>query len=161
MKIIGIDPGLAATGIGIVEGTRLKIAAYRYGSIETPKDRSLAERLDMIFSRLFSVLEAEAPEMMIVEDVFSLKENPKSGILLGKVSGVVILAGQRSRIPVVEIPVREAKQVLTGNGRASKEQLETAVRRHLDVRKPIRPLHASDAMALALIGLYRSREGVR
>ena len=158
MKIIGIDPGLAATGIGIVEGTHLKIAAYRYGSIETPKDRSPAERLDLIFSRLVSVLEDEIPDLMIVEDVFSLKENPKSGIVLGKVSGVVLLAGHRSRIPVAEIAVREAKQVLTGNGRAGKEQLETAVRHHLNCRVPIRPFHASDALALAIIGLYRSAE---
>jgi crossover junction endodeoxyribonuclease RuvC len=94
---------------------------------------------------------------MVVEDVFSLNNYPTSGILLGKVSGVILLAGHQAGIPVMEIPVREAKKILTGNGKASKEQLEKAVRQKLNLEKPIRPFHASDAMGLALIGLYRFR----
>jgi crossover junction endodeoxyribonuclease RuvC len=66
-----------------------------------------------------------------------------------------MIAGFRLQIPVIEIPVREAKQVLTGNGNASKEQLEKAVRHTLGAQKQIRPFHASDAIGLALIGLYR------
>ena len=92
---------------------------------------------------------------MIVEDIFSLRQYPKSGITLGKVTGILLLAGCRSNIPVREIPVREAKQILTGNGNADKKQLEKTVRGILNIETPIRPLHASDAMALALIGLFR------
>jgi crossover junction endodeoxyribonuclease RuvC len=92
---------------------------------------------------------------MIVEEAFSLEKYPKSGITLGKVSGVILLAGQQAGIPVTEIPVREAKKILTGNGSADKSQLEMAVRRFLGIPGCIRPFHASDALALALIGLFR------
>jgi crossover junction endodeoxyribonuclease RuvC len=75
--------------------------------------------------------------------------------VLGKVTGVIMLAGVRNGLPIFEIPVREAKQVITGNGKASKLQFEIAVRNLLNQSKAIRPFHASDALGLALIGLYR------
>jgi len=155
-KIIGIDPGLADTGIAIVEGAGGRIESYAFGAIRTAAGRRVEDRLDRIYSRLTSVLSEERPDLMVVEDVFSLPENPKSGIALGKVCGVIILGACRCRVPVIEVAVREAKQVLTGNGRASKQQLESAVRHALGRSDPIRPFHASDAVALALIGLYRS-----
>ena len=154
-KIIGIDPGLSATGLGIVRGTGMKIDSFSYGSINTSSNTALPRRLDQIFSKLLHVLNDEKPDLMVVEDIFSLDKSPKSGITLGKVAGVVLLAGCRVNVPVVELPVREAKQVLTGNGNASKDQLEKAVRHELKLSVPIRPYHASDAMALAIIGLYR------
>lgn len=163
IKIIGIDPGLAATGIGIVRGTGLKVDGYSYGSINTSKNISLPTRLDQIFSKLLLVLNDEKPDLMVVEDVFSLEKYPKSGIILGKVAGVVLLAGSRVDVPIAEVPVREAKQVLTGNGNATKIQLEKSVRHLLNLTAPIRPYHASDALGLALIGLFRYEgiEGLR
>lgn len=155
MKIIGIDPGLADTGIGIVEGTGRQVASYSFGTIQTDGDADLAVRLGQIFRRLQRVLIDESPDAMVVEEVFSLKTNPKSGITLAKASGVVLLAGEQAGIPVREVAVREAKQVLTGSGQASKVQLERAVRHHLNREAPIRPFHASDALSLALIGFYR------
>ncbi len=154
-KIIGIDPGLAATGIGIVAGSARNITGFAYGSIRTSKRMELSHRLDLIFTRILKILETEKPDLMVVEDIFSLKEYPKSGITLGKVAGVILLAGCRSETPSAEISVREAKQVLTGNGNAGKAQLERSVRHRLGVPEPIEPDHASDALALALIGLYR------
>ena len=159
VKIIGIDPGLAATGIGIVKGSGLKINRFSFGSIYTSKGTSLPERLDQIFSKLSSVITDEAPDLMVVEDIFSLARYPKSGISLGEVVGVILLAGFRADIPSVKVSVREAKQILTGNGNASKAQLEKSVRNALKLKQPIKPFHASDAMGLALIGLYRYSGG--
>ncbi len=155
ITIIGIDPGLAATGVGIVRGNGLKIEGYSFGSISTSKNNSLPNRLDHIFSKLLQILNDENPDLMVVEDVFSLARYPKSGIALGQVAGVVMLAGCRAGVSSIEIPVREAKKVLTGNGSASKMQLEESVRRRLNHKTPIRPYHASDAAGLALIGFYR------
>ena len=155
IKIIGIDPGLSATGIGIVRGNGSTINGYSFGSIHTSKNNSLPNRLDHIFSKLLQILKHENPDLMVVEDVFSLEKYPKSGITLGQVSGVVMLAGHRIGVSSVEVPVREAKQILTGNGNARKQQLEEAVRHRLKHKAPIRPFHASDALGLALIGLYR------
>ena len=159
MKIIGIDPGLADTGIGIVKGSGLTVEGFSFGSIQTSNSTSLPGRLDIIYSKLLNLLEDEKPDMMIIEDVFSLQKYPQSGITLGQVSGVVLLAGFHSGIRSARVPVREAKRILTGNGNASKMQLEKSVRRVLHLTEPIRPYHASDALGLALIGLYRNSGG--
>ncbi|RJP83370.1 MAG: crossover junction endodeoxyribonuclease [Desulfobacteraceae bacterium] len=155
LKCIGVDPGLADTGIGFVTGFGFDVQSYSFGTIQTSKSLPLPERLDVIFARLSRVLKDEKPDLMIVEDVFSLQKYPKSGIMLGKVIGVVLLSGFQSNIPVIEIPVREAKKILTGNGNANKIQLEKAVRSLLNHPEKIKPDHASDALALSLIGLYR------
>ena len=156
MKIIGVDPGLAATGLGIVTGSGDKVLGCSYGSIHTSKDAALPQRLHRIYAKLAALVDHEKPDLIVIEEVFSLSRQPMSGITLGQVSGVVLLAGYQAGIPVMEIAVREAKQVLTGNGNASKSQLEMAVRRRLALVDPIRPYHASDALGLALIGLYRN-----
>jgi crossover junction endodeoxyribonuclease RuvC len=158
IKIIGIDPGLSATGIGIVRGDGQRIDGYSFGSISTSKNNSLPDRLGHIFSKLIQILKEESPDLLVVEDVFSLDRYPKSGITLGQVSGVVMLAGHQADVPSVQVAVREAKQVLTGSGTASKEQLEEAVRHRLKHKTSIRPFHASDALALAIIGLYRYKK---
>jgi crossover junction endodeoxyribonuclease RuvC len=153
--VIGIDPGLAGTGIGLVSGHGMRVTGYSFGSIKTCKTESVSTRLAKIYDKVVHVLNQHKPDLMVVEDVFSLERYPKSGILLGKVSGAVLLAAAHCSISVVEIPVRESKKILSGNGNAKKEQLEQAVRRYLDHAEPIRPFHASDALALALIGLFR------
>jgi len=159
IKVIGIDPGLSATGVGIVRGVGVNVDGFSFGSIHTSKNLPLPSRLDQIFSNLLRVLKDEKPDLMIVEDIFSVDKFPNAGITLGKVTGVVLLAGCRMEMPVIEVPVRESKQVLTGNGNASKVQLEKAVRSLLKLTSPIRPYHASDAMGLALLGLFRYNDG--
>ncbi|RJP85595.1 MAG: crossover junction endodeoxyribonuclease [Desulfobacteraceae bacterium] len=155
IKVVGIDPGLAATGVAVVNGAGLSVSSFSYGAITTKPCQKLQERLNSIYSGLVSVLEAEQPDLMVVEDVFSVEKFPKSGITLGKVTGIILLAGCRKNIPIMEVSVREAKQVLTGSGRAGKKQLEESVRRRLNHSRPIKPYHSSDAMALAMIGLFR------
>jgi crossover junction endodeoxyribonuclease RuvC len=155
IKMIGIDPGLAATGVGVVAGDGRKVTDFAYGVIRTHQKATTAARLDEIYSRIQALLKDEKPDLIVVEDVFSLDKYPRSGITLGKVSGVILLAAYHVSSDVVEIPVREAKQILTGNGNAGKDQLEKAVRQALGSPHPIRPDHASDALGLALIGLFR------
>jgi len=155
VKIIGIDPGLADTGIGIVRGKGMQIAGFSFGSIHTSSRNPLPVRLERIYTRLSELFQAESPDLIVVEDVFSLERYPKSGLILGKVTGVILLAACRAAAPICEVPVREAKQVLTGNGNADKKQLEKAVRHFLAMAQPIRPYHASDALGLAMIGLFR------
>lgn len=161
LKVIGIDPGLAATGVGIVRGRGTQIAGYDYTSILTPSKLDIPARLNHIYINLEKLLAEEQPDLMVVEDIFSLAKYPKSGITLGKVIGVILLAGFRSATPVIEIPAREAKQALTGNGNASKNQLELTVRNLLHLKKAIKPHHASDALGLALIGMFRAKPGRR
>ncbi len=156
MKVIGIDPGLASTGIAMVEGSMLSVSDYAFGTIRTSADQELSGRLKAIYDGVKKAVEDIQPDLMVVEDVFSLTRYPKSGITLGKVTGVILLAACHCMLPIMEIAVREAKQILTGSGSADKVQLETCVRMRLNHSGPIKPSHASDALALALVGLYRS-----
>lgn len=158
MKCVGVDPGLADTGVAVVSGHDMIIENYAFGGIRTSKKMSLPERLAVIYRHVSDVFKTEQPDLIVMEDVFSLEKYPKSGILLGKVMGVVSLASWNAGIRMIEVPVREAKKVLSGNGNASKSQLELSVRHLLNHPAPIRPDHASDALALAIIGLFRYAE---
>lgn len=153
--VMGIDPGLAATGLALVHGEGVRVDGFSYGVIETSPFLKLPERLNIIYSNLSSALDRHRPDLMVVEDVFSVQHFPKSGLLLGKVIGAILLAGCRNHVHIIEIPVREAKQALTGSGHAGKKQMEACVRQRLNHSIPITPIHASDALALAMIGLFR------
>ena len=155
LKVIGVDPGLADTGFGIVQGAGSRIRDYAFGTIRTSKTETLPGRLHHIFSELYSILNSEKPDLMVIEDIFSLKRYPKSSIALSKVCGVILLAGFRHGIQAMELPAREVKRILTGNGNATKDQVERAVRHFLKRDTPITPSHASDGIALALVGLFR------
>lgn len=155
ITVVGIDPGLAATGVALVRGTGLSVKSFSYGTIRTSARDRLTDRLNRIYTLVSTMLAERSPDLMVVEDVFSVEKFPQSGITLGKVIGVILLAGCRKNVAVMEVPVREAKQVLTGSGVADKKQLEESIRRRLNHPTPIRPYHASDAMALAMIGLFR------
>jgi crossover junction endodeoxyribonuclease RuvC len=155
VKIMGIDPGLAATGVGIVHGRGMKVCHFAYGTIRTPAHHPQPERLARIYRRICDLLTDESPDLLVIEDAFSLERYPKSGLTLGKVTGVILLAGGLRGLPVAQVAVREAKAVLTGNGNAPKAQMEGAVRQALRQNAPIRPDHAADALGMALVGLYR------
>ncbi len=156
MKVIGIDPGLASTGVAVVEGSALAVTDYGFGMIQTSPALELPERLKRIYDGVSKAIDDIRPDILVIEASFSLHRYPKSGITLGKVTGVILLAACHCNIPIMEIAVREAKQILTGSGSADKSQLETCVRMRLNHPGPIKPAHASDALALALAGFYRS-----
>ncbi|MCG8633584.1 MAG: crossover junction endodeoxyribonuclease RuvC [Desulfobacterales bacterium] len=155
MKIIGIDPGLAGTGIGVVQGQGMDIEEYSFGSISTDAKDALPTRLNLIYSKANSFLEQQRPDLVVIEDIYSLEKYPGSGIMLGKVTGVLLLAAFNAGATIKEVAVREVKKIISGNGSADKYQVERSVRHLLNHDGPIRPFHASDALGLALTGLYR------
>lgn len=158
IKVVGIDPGLAGTGIGIIEGNKNDICGYSFGSITTDAKDSIPFRLHRIYSKTLALLCEIKPEYVVIEDIYSLEKYPGSGIMLGKVSGVLLVAAYNAGIDVAEIPVREVKKIVSGNGSADKFQMERAVRNVLNHKEPIRPFHASDALGLALTGYYRYKK---
>ncbi|OQY53177.1 MAG: crossover junction endodeoxyribonuclease [Desulfobacteraceae bacterium 4572_89] len=158
IKVLGIDPGLAGTGIGVVQGHNRDIIGYSFGSIATDPKDSTPSRLNIIYSKIMDFLRDQEPDFVMIEDIYSLEKYPGSGIMLGKVSGVLLLAAFRAGVSVEEIPVREVKKVISGNGSADKFQVERSVRNILNHPDRIRPFHASDALGLALTGYYRHRK---
>ncbi|MBU1196041.1 MAG: crossover junction endodeoxyribonuclease RuvC [Proteobacteria bacterium] len=157
IKIVGIDPGLAGTGIGVIQGDRNQIRGYSFGSIETHTKNPIHFRLHIIYSKILEFLCSQKPDRVIIEDIYSLEKYPGSGIMLGKVSGVLLLAAYEAGLEVEEIPVREVKKIICGNGSADKYQVERAVRNLINHDCEIRPFHASDALGLALAGYYRHK----
>ena len=155
IKVVGIDPGLAGTGIGVIQGNRNDILGYSFGSIATDAKDSIQLRLHTIYSKISTFLSDQKPDYVVIEDIYSLEKYPRSGIILGKVSGVLLLAVYKAGLNMEEIPVKEAKKIVSGNGSADKYQMERAVRNLLKHDQPIRPFHASDALGLALAGYYR------
>jgi crossover junction endodeoxyribonuclease RuvC len=158
IKVVGIDPGLAGTGIGVVEGDARAVIRYSFGCVATASTDSLAFRLDTIYTRISSFLSDQVPDLVVIEDIYSLDKYPGSGILLGKVSGVLLVAAFRAGVRVEEIAVREAKKIICGNGNADKFQMERSVRHFLNHPESIRPFHASDALGLAITGYFRYRK---
>ncbi len=165
IKVVGIDPGLAGTGIGVVKGDRQKIHGYSFGSIETRAEDPVNLRLDTIYCKVLDFLCEQKPDLVVIEDIYFLNKYPGSGIMLGKVSGVILVATYKAGLNVgktglnvEEIPVREVKKIICGNGSADKHQVERSVRNLLKHKQTIRPFHASDALGLALTGYYRYRQ---
>jgi len=157
IKVVGIDPGLAGTGIGVIQGSHTEILGYSFGTIATEADDPIHFRLHEIYSKALEFLCEQKPDYVIIEDIYSLEKFPGSGIMLGKVSGVLMLAAYKAGLNMQEIPVREVKKIISGNGSADKYQMERAIRNQLNHGQPIRPFHASDALGLALTGYYRYR----
>lgn len=155
VKVVGIDPGLAGTGIGVIQGNSREILEYSFGDISTDAKDPVHLRLNTIYSKIFDFLCEQKPDCLVIEDIYSLEKYPGSAIILGKVSGVLLLAAYKAGVEVEEIAVRQAKKIVSGNGSADKFQMERCVRNILKHKEPIRPFHASDALGLALTGYYR------
>ncbi|MEW5736918.1 MAG: crossover junction endodeoxyribonuclease RuvC [Thermodesulfobacteriota bacterium] len=156
MKVMGVDPGLANTGVALVSGAPGRVASYGFSTIRTSEKHALSHRLFQIFSEVNKLLAESRPDLVVVEAAFSAPLYPRSGISLGMATGAILTACGGSAVACREVAVRDVKRTLTGNGAASKEQLERAVRGLLNHDGPIKPAHASDALALALLGLFRA-----
>jgi crossover junction endodeoxyribonuclease RuvC len=156
VKAIGIDPGLAMTGFGVVEALPRGGKACEWGTIRTEPRRPVQMRLKTIYDELKRLFEVWKPNLLVMEDVFVLRQYPKAAIQLGEVRGVIYLAAQEREIPVFVIKPTEVKSAITGSGRADKEQMQKMIRRILHIEDPINSSHAGDALALALTGLSRN-----
>jgi len=149
LRILGVDPGLASTGAVVMEaGSRLRILHAEV--IRTKPAQNTPARLGIIADGIEGLIETYSPSLLAVETAFVRRDTPQSGLSLGKVLGVVMLAAHRRGLALQEITPRKAKETLTGYGNASKEQMERAVARTLGLAEPLRPSHVADAAAVAL-----------
>ena len=147
MRIIGIDPGLQATGWGVITSDGAKLKVVSHGIIRSNTRMSDPERLILIFEGLQNVIANYEPETAIVEEIF-VKNNPRSALRLGLARGVAILVCGQARLALSEISARKVKQAVTGTGAADKKQVANMVSRLLGIPPP--PSDAADALALAI-----------
>ncbi len=150
MRILGVDPGLLATGFGLVEVKTGTIKILDAGSIE-PNPKSLFERrLARVYHLLSEIISAHKPQVLVLEKLYAHYRHPTTACLLGHVRGVICLLAHEHKVELVEYSVKRIRQALVGNGNATKEQVQMFVKRLLNIESTKLTLDTSDALALAL-----------
>ncbi|QEY30978.1 crossover junction endodeoxyribonuclease RuvC [Synechococcus sp. RSCCF101] len=154
MRMLGIDPGLARVGYGLIETERgRRHRMLDCGILRTDPGRPEAERLVEIAGDLRRLIRAWRPDQASVEKFFFYRSSTTISVVQAR--GVVMMTLARFHIPALEYPPMQIKQALTGDGHADKQQVLTAVMRDLELEDPPRPDDAADALAVALTGLLR------
>jgi crossover junction endodeoxyribonuclease RuvC len=157
MRVLGIDPGLSLTGYGCVDRrtNAHEPALVEAGVFRLKAKASMPFRLAQLHDDLTSLLEELDPDVMVVEKLFSHYRQVRTAILMGHARGVILLAGQARGIKLHELAVTEVKKAITGNGHATKQQMQLAVMSQCGLRKPPSPPDVADAIALALCAARR------
>lgn len=149
MIILGVDPGFAITGYGIIEQEGNKLTAIDYGCIRTEAKTNFPERLKKIHQELREIINKYKPAAVAVEDLFFAK-NTKTALKVGAARGVILLTLIQSKINIFEPTPLQVKQGITGYGRASKKQIQKMVARILNLKTIPKPDDAADALAIAI-----------
>ena len=149
MRVLGIDPGYAILGYGIVDIKGSKLRPVAYGVITTDKDSDMPSRLKHIYSRLMEIISEHEPDVSAVEELF-FNSNAKTAILVGQARGTAVLACINSGLDVHEYTPLQIKQALVGYGRAEKKQVQYMVKTLLNLEEVPKPDDAADAVAAAI-----------
>ena len=153
MRILGIDPGLARVGYGVIEVAGRQQRLLDCGIIRTDTGRSEGDRMVEIARDLRVLLRRWRPELAAVEKFFFYRSSTTIAVVQAR--GVVIMTLARFKVPVVEFPPMQIKLALAGSGHARKDEVLEAVMRELDLTEPPRPDDAADALAVALTGWFQ------
>ena len=158
MIVLGIDPGPANTGYGVVARRGGRLVALDGGCVETPAGQPLERRLATIFARIEELIEEHAPDAMALEELY-FGANTSSAVAVGQARGVVMLAAGRRGIPCSGYTPQQVKGAVCGTGRAAKDQVQRMVQALLALPEPPRPDHAADALAVAICHVNRAPMG--
>ncbi|MHC4935096.1 MAG: crossover junction endodeoxyribonuclease RuvC [Planctomycetota bacterium] len=157
--VLGVDPGLAKIGWGVIEVEGPRFRLVEYGSLRTDPETPHPQRLRAIYHELQRVIEEHRPEVMAVEEVFQGK-GARSTLRAGEGRGACVLAGANAGLPVAEVAAAAVKLGVTGTGRATKDQVGAMVRRILGLEEVPKPADAADALAVALTYAQRRRTAI-
>ena len=149
MRIIGIDPGYAIVGFGVVDYAGSRFSTVDYGAITTEAHTDFQQRLKVIYDDLCYVLERHRPEYMALEKLF-FTTNQKTAIDVAQARGVIMLAASQRGIPVKEYTPLQVKQAVVGYGKAEKRQVMEMTRRILGLSEVPKPDDTADALAIAI-----------
>ena len=158
MIVLGIDPGTAALGYGIVESSRGRLREIDHGCLITSPDAGLPDRLRAIHALVDELIAVHAPRLLAIERLF-FSRNAQTAFGVGQARGVVLLAAAQHGVPVAEATPSEVKSAVAGYGAADKEQVQRMVQLVLRMAELPRPDDAADALAIAVWGANSAREG--
>ena len=153
MIIMGVDPGTARVGWGVITERTGRVTAHAYGCITTTKDKPAALRLAQIFSACSKLLNMHKPDALSVEDLF-FATNAKTAIAVGQARGVILLAAAEAHVPVISYSPMTVKKAICGSGRAEKAQVANMVTRILRLKEIPKPDDTADALAIAVTHAY-------
>ncbi len=156
MRVLGIDPGTAITGYGVVEETGGDLRSLAFGVIKTPADLPLPARLQLIYRSVRALAAEWEPYAAAVEELF-FSRNVRTAMSVGQARGVVLLALADAGLDVAEYTPLTIKQAVAGYGGADKAQVQEMVRLLLELAEPPRPDDAADALAVAICHLHSAR----
>lgn len=149
MRVLGIDPGFATIGFGVLEADRGNCKLLQYGTITTPAGMDFSKRLQMIYDDMNVLLDRFKPDVVAIEELF-WGHNVTTGIGVSHGRGVILLSIAQHQIPIHEYTPMQIKQAVVGYGLATKQQVMDMTRRLLKMDKPAKPDDAADAIAVAL-----------
>jgi len=155
--VLGVDPGLNRTGYAVLERSRQGPILREGGVIRSTASLSLAERVLEIGQGLREVVAEFQPQVLAIEQVFSSAQFPGTAILMAHARGAILYAAADAKVAVVDYAPREIKKLLTGSGKASKEQVQHAIRHELGLDHVLEPNDVADAFAVALCHYYTTR----
>ena len=159
MVILGIDPGYATVGYGVLEYQQGRFRVMDYGAVTTPAGADFPSRLQMIFEGITELCERFKPDCMSVEELF-FNTNITTGIQVGHARGVILLAAKQKGVPSFEYTPLQVKQSVVGYGRAEKHQVMEMTRQLLHLERIPRPDDAADALALAICHAHSSKSNL-
>jgi len=143
-------------GYGILDETDSEVVAVTWGALTASSSLSLGPRLYRIYSQLVDLLSEYSPDVVAIEEPF-VSKNPRTAMAIGQAQGLALLVAAEKNIPVQGYPPRKVKHAITGNGAATKEQIQQATMLHLTLAAPPVPDDAADALAVALCHLQEAR----
>lgn len=149
MLVIGIDPGLATVGFGVIRTEKNVITTVSYGCIKTSAEEQKPRRLLEIYTEVIALFEKYSPEAIAVEKLF-FNKNVTNAMSVSEARGVIVLAAQQKHIPVFEYTPLQVKQAITGSGRADKKQMQEMIKRLLNLKEIPKPDDAADGLSIAL-----------
>jgi crossover junction endodeoxyribonuclease RuvC len=155
MVVLGIDPGTASTGFGVVEGAGSRLRALADGVIRTPAGVPLERRLADIHARTLELLDVYSPDAVAIEELY-FGANARTAFAVGQARGVVLLAAGQRGVPSCAYTPQQVKGAVCGHGRAGKDQVGRMVARLLGLTSPPAPDHAADALAVAICAVNRA-----
>lgn len=155
MIVLGIDPGTASTGYGVVRGVGSRLQVVAQGMIETAAGVPLERRLADIHQRIGDLLDEHQPEALAIEELY-FGANVRTAFAVGQARGVMLLAAGQRAVPSRSYTPQQVKGAVCGNGRAAKDQVGRMVARLLGLAAPPTPDHTADALAVAICDLNRS-----
>ncbi|HUO10043.1 MAG TPA: crossover junction endodeoxyribonuclease RuvC [Phycisphaerae bacterium] len=149
MLILGIDPGLRLTGYALVSLTKGKPVLLEAGVLRMKSKGDLATRLAELHTHLAELIAESSPDRVAVEQLYAHYKHPRTAILMGHARGVILLAAAQKQLPVTNLASTMVKRTITGNGHASKQQVQRAVATLCKLPKPPEPPDVADAIAIA------------